>query len=181
MRIIPFPRQQGQGLRRILSKSCKRRGAIPSSPPLSGRHRQMQHAILQSLRSKKYCDATAMCAQTCRNPARQTGQGSVNQKRPPFLATFLALCTPSRSSLPALVHSLLLPVRHTGKTGFGESHDDASGNCDCANNHKGDFHAAPSLAGRSLKTLNTSWLSGNAITHAVRKISMESVQKPICF
>lgn len=52
MRIIPFPRQQGQGLRRILSKSCKRRGAIPSCPPLSGRHRQMQHAILQSLRSK---------------------------------------------------------------------------------------------------------------------------------
>ena len=44
-----------------------------------------------------------------------------------------------------------------------------------------DFHTTFARLGRSLNTLNISSLSGNTITQAVRKISMQSVQSPMCF
>ena len=41
-------------------------------------------------------------------------------------------------------------------------------------------HNAITLFGRSLNTLNMSWLFGKTMTHAVRKMSMKSVNKPMC-
>ena len=84
-------------------------------------------------------------------------------------------------SLALLVGGQLVPAGLFALGGYlaSDFYGDAH-NGDDADDDQCEFHMAVSLFGRSLNTLKTSSLSGKTITQAVRKISMKSVQKPMC-